>query len=184
MLTSITGILKNLLVPEPQQQKRVRVLIVEDEPEVRALWTETLSATYDVCGASTQTEAIAEMNSTPAPQILILDMRLTDGSGSTPLNYWMKNNGGPCCVISGYLENDDIKQFYQRGVYHVFQKPLDLAIFSSVIAIYRRIIETDISLKEIRLEMVQIKRLLFVVIVCLIVVVSGGEISQLWQLLN
>jgi DNA-binding response OmpR family regulator len=79
-----------------------RVLLVEDEPDVRQLLTHTLRAAgYELDVAATAAEAWAFLNAR-AYQSVIADWRLPDGDG-VEIADWAAEQGSRTFVMSGYL---------------------------------------------------------------------------------
>ena len=79
-----------------------RVLLVEDEPEVRQLLAHSLrSAGYHVDAARTAAEAWAQLEAT-AYGVVIADWRLPDGDGTLILD-WAAEQGAHTFLMSGYL---------------------------------------------------------------------------------
>jgi DNA-binding response OmpR family regulator len=79
-----------------------RILLIEDESEIRQLLSHTLrSAGYIVDAAGTAAEAWAHLN-THAYASVIADWRLPDGDGVTIAD-WAAAQGAHTFVMSGYL---------------------------------------------------------------------------------
>src|SRR5260221_89976 len=79
-----------------------RILLVEDEPEIRQLLSHTLRAEgYVVDAAATAAEAWALLNA-HAYTSVITDWRLPDGDGVLIAD-WAADQGGYTFVMSGYL---------------------------------------------------------------------------------
>ena len=71
------------------------VLVVEDEPDIAALYAGFLEERYDVVVAETTTEAVGTVDETF--DAVLLDRRLPDGSGDDVLEY-IRENGFDCRV--------------------------------------------------------------------------------------
>jgi two-component system, OmpR family, response regulator len=79
-----------------------RILLVEDEPDIRQLLSHTLrSAGYVVDVAATAAEAWAHLNA-QAYASVIADWRLPDGDG-VAIADWAAEQGSRTFVMSGYL---------------------------------------------------------------------------------
>jgi DNA-binding response OmpR family regulator len=79
-----------------------RILLVEDEPEIRQLLTHALRAEgYVVDVAATAAEAWAQLNAHTYASV-IADWRLPDGDGVSIAD-WAAEQGAHTFVMSGYL---------------------------------------------------------------------------------
>jgi two-component system response regulator EvgA len=89
----------------------VRVLIVDDHPEFRAVARELLEeAGYVVTGeAASADEAIASV-SAQAPDVVLLDVVLPDGSGFDVAAQLSRYPGGPAVVLVSSREAEDYGQ--------------------------------------------------------------------------
>jgi two-component system OmpR family response regulator len=63
-----------------QEQRRRRVLIVEDEPALRLSYERAFQPSYDLVFASTGAEALEQLQ-LYRPDVAVLDMRLPDTDG-------------------------------------------------------------------------------------------------------
>jgi DNA-binding NtrC family response regulator len=155
-----------------------KVLIVEDNLATRTIWRESILATCQVIFASVTSEAYAAMRDEEPPDILVLDWHL-NGSARAILNSWMEENSGPCCVISGRLEGEQITDFYSRGVIHVLQKPLPLEVFRAVIGHYIDLVELNKKCRKFDVEVAKMKKRQVLLMVLLFAVVGGKEFVSL-----
>ena len=71
------------------------VLVVEDEPDIAALYSGFLEERYDVTVAETATEAVDRVDA--AVDVVLLDRRLPDGSGDDVLEH-IRESGYDCRV--------------------------------------------------------------------------------------
>jgi DNA-binding response OmpR family regulator len=79
-----------------------RILVVEDEPDIRDLLCHVLRAEgYRVDGAATLAEAKSRL-ATARYSVVFADWRLPDGDG-TVVAAWAKQLGAKTFVMSGYL---------------------------------------------------------------------------------
>lgn len=168
----------DLFIKERRTERRPRTLIVEDVPEVRQFWAEILQSSCDICYASTTTEAIAQISDNEFPDILVLDWILLNGTANSVLNLWMSKNGGPCCIVSGNVNEEDEINFYRRGVLHVLKKPVHAGIFSSVLQLYIKMVKSKMNYENICLEIERLKRQQIILVLAIIIAVGGGELLR------
>lgn len=169
----------DLFVQKPEPGRKIRVLIVEDISEIRQFWAEILQSSCDICYAASTTEAIDQINETETPDIMVLDWLLLNGTATAVLNFWMSKNSGPCCIISGNINDDDEVSFYRRGVMHVLRKPVNAGIFASIMHSYMKIVETNLNYQSLRVEIDRLKRQQAILIVVIILAVGGSELLKL-----
>ena len=113
---------------EPEQSPRARILVVEDETLfARAVGRRLEKAGFAVTLAGTLREA-AQHCQTQVPDLLLLDMRLPDGSGLDFLQRLRTGPGGAAAVIamSAYGEIEDAVSAMKLGAADYLRKPVDL----------------------------------------------------------
>lgn len=154
-----------------------KVLIVEDDPVIRKLWRETILSDCRVVFATATSEAYAEMRDDEPPEILVLDW-LLNGDARAILNAWLESHSGPCCVISGAINLQDVTEFYQRGVVHVLQKPIRTEVFKAVLQHYLNIVEMKKTCSLVQVEFTKMKKRQTILLVLLFVAVGGKEIVE------
>ncbi len=115
-----------------------RLLVVDDEPDLRTLYELTLVREgYDVESASTVEEAWALLQERGAGgyQLVITDMRLPDGTG---LDLLRRLDGAgrneKAVVITAYGSPENAVEALKAGAYDYLTKPVDLRQFRAVIA--------------------------------------------------
>jgi len=85
------------------------ILVVEDDPRLRDLWTLALSrAGYTVLGSEDGATAL-EMIRDFLPHLILLDLRIPRLSGATVLEIVRRHpvwNRIPIVIVSGYLEDE------------------------------------------------------------------------------
>jgi CheY-like chemotaxis protein len=62
-------------------QPGLRILVVEDEQDIREMLVSSLSAEAEVVGAADGVEALERLASGPAPSVILLDLRMPRLSG-------------------------------------------------------------------------------------------------------
>jgi len=110
-----------------------RIVVVEDEAEVRSLWMETLEgAGYSVRGFGVGTEALADL-AQRASDLILLDMMMPGMDGYellARLRTDPRTGGIPLLIVSAVGESLslslDARDARTLGVAAVLSKPLDL----------------------------------------------------------
>ncbi len=115
-----------------------RLLVVDDEPDLRTLYELTLVREgYDVDSAGTVEEAWALLQGRGAGhyQLVITDMRLPDGTGLDLLRR-LEHAGRSekAVVITAYGSPENAVEALKAGAYDYLTKPVDLRQFRAVIA--------------------------------------------------
>jgi len=112
-----------------------RLLVVDDEPDLRTLYELTLLREgYEVDSAGTVTEAWALLQGGDYA-LLITDMRLPDGTGLDLLRR-MEEAGRPerGIVITAYGSAENAVEALKAGAYDYLTKPVDLRQFRAVVS--------------------------------------------------
>jgi DNA-binding NtrC family response regulator len=172
------NVLVDLFIHKPAPGRKIRVLIVEDEPNVRQFWAEVLQSSCDICYASTTTEAIDQINKPKSPDIMVLDWLLLNGTATAVLNFWMSKNCGPCCIISGNISSEDEVSFYRRGVMHVLRKPVHPGTFSSIMHSYMQMVELNLNYQYLKNKIEKLEQRQIILIIAIILAVGGGELLR------
>jgi serine phosphatase RsbU (regulator of sigma subunit) len=92
------------LRPRPADAERLRVLLVEDDPEDAFLVGELLAevdAPVDLRSASTITEALSQLSDVDC---VLLDLGLPDASGLTGLRQILRASDAAVCVLTGLAD--------------------------------------------------------------------------------
>jgi two-component system, NtrC family, response regulator PilR len=115
-----------------------RLLVVDDEPDLRTLYELTLLREgYDVESAGSVGEgwALLQERGPGGYQLLITDMRLPDGSG-LDLLHRLDEAGRPekAVVITAYGSPENAVEALKAGAYDYLTKPVDLRQFRAVVA--------------------------------------------------
>ncbi len=106
-----------------------RLLVVDDEPEIRRLVCEILEDEgYDVTTAENATEARA-LKSSINPHLILLDIWMPDTDGITLLKEWVAEDSLLCPVImmSGHGSVESAVEATKLGAYDFLEKPLSMA---------------------------------------------------------
>ncbi|MBL8348034.1 MAG: sigma-54-dependent Fis family transcriptional regulator [Rubrivivax sp.] len=117
------------------QGSPLRLLVVDDEPDLRTLYELTLLREgYDVECAGGVDEAWAMLAERPY-QLVITDMRLPDGSGLDLLHRMeAAGRGEKAMVITAYASPENAVEALKAGAYDYLTKPVDLRQFRAVVA--------------------------------------------------
>jgi two-component system chemotaxis response regulator CheY len=107
-----------------------RVLIVDDEPDVRKVVRMTLEkAGYDVIEAEDGEKAITEINKDENPLILdviICDIRMPKINGVEAINYFQQQYPRvPLIVLTGFPDMDMATGFLKKGIVDYLVKPVE-----------------------------------------------------------
>jgi two-component system, NtrC family, response regulator PilR len=112
-----------------------RLLVVDDEPDLRTLYELTLMREgYDVDSAGTVGEAWEALQAQPY-DLLITDMRLPDGTGLELLSRLeAAGRHEKAMVITAYGSPENAVEALKAGAYDYLTKPVDLRQFRAVVA--------------------------------------------------
>ena len=115
-----------------------RLLVVDDEPDLRTLYELTLLREgYEVESAGTVEEAwtLLQERGAGGYQLVITDMRLPDGSGLDLLRRIdERGQGEKAVVITAYGSPENAVEALKAGAYDYLTKPVDLRQFRAVVA--------------------------------------------------
>ncbi len=103
------------------------VVLVEDRETTRVMLAETLRRRgYDVTACGTEAEGRAALAADPAPELLLTDMQLPDGSGMELLRTGVARDPLlPVLVISAYGTIEIAVEAMKAGAYDFVTKPFD-----------------------------------------------------------
>ena len=107
-----------------------RVLIMDDEPDVRKVARLTLEkAGYEVMEAEDGEKAIAEINRGENPlmmDVIICDIRMPKVNGVEAINYFKSQYPHvPLIVLTGHPDVDMATTFLKQGVVDYLVKPVE-----------------------------------------------------------
>lgn len=107
--------------------RRPRILVVDDEPLIRAWFSEHLGAAgYEVQTAATGAEALRIMP-TASPALVLLDLRLPDANGLDLLPELREIDRDVIIIIvTAHGEIETAVRAVKAGAFQFLQKPLDL----------------------------------------------------------
>lgn len=133
----------------PQTAHRpLRVLIVDDEPEVRELLAEYLAEVgYDVSTSPDGTAAVDELTANPTKyQLVISDLQMPGMDGLGVLEAAKKANPSIAVIIvTGYASVDSAVRAVRMGAYDYLTKPFTLGQIEVIVrrAAERLALETE-----------------------------------------
>lgn len=113
-----------------------RILVVDDEPEIRRLVCEILEDEgYKVATAENATEARTLRISTN-PHLVLLDIWMPDTDGITLLKEWVSEDSLLCPVVmmSGHGSVESAVEATKLGAYDFLEKPLSMAKLLLIVA--------------------------------------------------
>jgi DNA-binding NtrC family response regulator len=109
--------------------QKPRILVVDDEPDIRRLVCEILEDEgYQV--ATAENAGIArELKKSQNPDLILLDIWMPDTDGITLLKEWVTEEVLPCSVVmmSGHGSVEAAVEATRLGAYDFLEKPLSLA---------------------------------------------------------
>lgn len=113
-----------------------RILIVEDEPELRSSLTLRLRASgYDVTTAGDELDAVEEVLASP-PSLILMDIRLGSGCGHAVmdrLRNLTRARDIPVIFLTASTSHADLERARGRGARAYVTKPFDPEILMAII---------------------------------------------------
>ncbi len=113
----------------------VRILVVDDEPDLRTLYELTLVRDgFSISTAGCLAEAFSCLNHSRF-DVVITDMRLPDGLGVELIRYLKEQQRKErCVVITAYGSAENAVESLKAGAFDYLTKPVDLKQFRGVVA--------------------------------------------------
>jgi len=113
----------------------IRVLIVDDEPDVADVLNEAATRfghrTAVALDGAHALRAVREF----APHVVLLDIRMSGMDGFTLLEHLKRSPQPPAIIIvSGNADEQEARQLLQRGAVDYVTKPVDLTYLRQAIA--------------------------------------------------
>ncbi len=123
-----------------------RVLVVDDEPQIRRVLTLNLSTRgYDVTAAQDGTQALLEASRHP-PDVVLLDLGLPDIDGLQVIRELRTWTTTPIVVLSARTGSEDKVRALDLGADDYVQKPFDMAeLLARLRAATRRVPPAPVS---------------------------------------
>ncbi len=106
-----------------------RVLVVDDEPDIRGLVKEILEDEGYTVAVAESAAAAREARRGERPDVVLLDIWMPDLDGISLLREWSERGGLPCPVImmSGHGTVETAVEATRLGAYDFVEKPISLA---------------------------------------------------------
>ncbi|WP_027149277.1 sigma-54-dependent transcriptional regulator [Methylobacter tundripaludum] len=106
-----------------------RILVVDDEPDIRRLVCEILEDEGYQVATAENAGAARELKKTKAPDLILLDIWMPDTDGITLLKEWVAEEVMLCPVVmmSGHGSVEAAVEATRLGAYDFLEKPLSLA---------------------------------------------------------
>ncbi|MDP1666190.1 MAG: sigma-54 dependent transcriptional regulator [Methylobacter sp.] len=106
-----------------------RILVVDDEPDIRRLVCEILEDEGYQVAMAENAGAARELKKSKAPDLILLDIWMPDTDGITLLKEWVAEEAMLCPVVmmSGHGSVEAAVEATRLGAYDFLEKPLSLA---------------------------------------------------------
>ena len=127
--------------------RRGHVLVVDDEPDIRALVTEILGDEgYEVVSADSA-ESARELRRARRPDVILLDIWMPGMDGISLLREWSGSGAldAPVIMMSGHGTIETAVEATRLGAYDFLEKPISLA---KLVLTVRRALEADRLTRE------------------------------------
>lgn len=109
-----------------QKQNTLKVLVIDDDPNVSWMLNKGLSDSYDFKSARDGIEGI-QMVTTEEPDLILLDIKMPGMSGLEVLDKLNKAERRPdVLMLSGHAEMEMIVEAMKRGASEFIKKPFDI----------------------------------------------------------
>ncbi len=130
-----------------------RILVVDDEPDIRFLLKDILEDEGYQVDVAEHARAANDIRSTSKPDLVLLDIWMPEVDGVTLLKEWKANQNDTCPVVmmSGHGTVETAVEATRYGAYDFIEKPLSMAkLLSTVKSALNSVddIETIAALEE------------------------------------
>ena len=133
-----------------------RILVVDDDSAIRELLVAQVSSMgYDCDGASGGTEALAQAQIEPRPDLILSDLEMPECSGLELLRRIKAYDDHiEVVMVTAHEEIESVRQCLKEGAYDYLLKPYDLVELSDTIgrALERRELKRELREYQIDLE--------------------------------
>ena len=148
-----------------------KVLIVDDEPDIRQLVYEILKDEGYQVAMAENAQVARELKQSDQPDLILLDIWMPDTDGITLLKEWVSDGvlNVPIIMMSGHGTIETAVEATRLGAYDFLEKPLSLA---KLLLVVERVLEASLLKSENAGLKLQLNRLVDPV-------GSGANIEQL-----
>ena len=109
------------------EQRKPRILVIDDDPSLQELVTQLLSHTgFEIISALTAGDGAAELHKQPLPDCILLDLMLPDVSGLELLRQIRSKQGFdelPIIILSTLADPETIRKGLDLGADRYITKP-------------------------------------------------------------
>jgi DNA-binding NtrC family response regulator len=113
-----------------------KILIVEDEPGIRDLVRQFLSPAGYVISEAEDVASLKKQLHLPAPDVLLLDLRLPDGNGLSVIPDLKKSwPAARIVILTGYGSVDAAEQAYKLDDVFLLSKPFDSEMLNAMVGL-------------------------------------------------
>jgi DNA-binding NtrC family response regulator len=114
---------------QPAAMANARVLVVDDEPDIRQTVRDILEDEGYVVDTAESAAAARELRRVQRPDLVLLDIWMPDLDGISLLREWSERGGLPCPVImiSGHGTVETAVEATRLGAWDFIEKPISLA---------------------------------------------------------
>ena len=103
------------------------ILVIDDEPALRESMRIFLRTAFEVTTTGSVDEAMAVLRKEPTPSVIILDMSMPKKDGLQGLREIKPEFPNiPVLILSGYIDDETLKQSQEFGAAGFMRKPFDL----------------------------------------------------------
>lgn len=124
--------------PAAHQRPRGRIMVVEDNPEIRAYISRELGDTYTIVAFSNGREALdAVLTETPIPDLIISDIMMPGMDGITltrKIKKGINTNHIPVILLSARSSAEEMKEGLESGADNYMVKPFNTEVLKMTIA--------------------------------------------------
>ncbi|AGX86439.1 sigma-54-dependent transcriptional regulator [Candidatus Symbiobacter mobilis] len=119
----------------PPSHRSIRILVVDDEPDLRTLYELTLLREFYLVDTAESLRQARELLALHSYDALITDMRLPDGLGMELITQIKgQQRAERCIVITAYGSTANAIDALKAGAFDYLTKPVDIQQFRSVVA--------------------------------------------------
>lgn len=109
---------------DPSQAENIRILAVDDEPAIRALLNEIITAAGYHCSLAESAEQALEILERESFDVVITDLRMPGLGGVNLLEIVSKRYDCDVIVMTGYIEDFSYENIIQKGASDLLHKPM------------------------------------------------------------